>query len=158
MKQFTVWANLQLFDLIEEFNIFNTYVWIWELDHKGGWALKNWCFQIVVLEKTLENPLNCKKIEPLKPKGDQPWALIGRTDAEAETPILLPPDMKNWLLGKDPVLGKIEGGRKRGRQRMRWLVSIINSLDMNLSKLGYIGGRRCLVCCSSWCSKELDTA
>ena len=75
---------------------------MWELDHKEGWALKNWCFWIVVLEKILENPLDSMGIKPVNPKGYQPWILIGRTDAKAEAPILWPPDEKSWLIGKDP--------------------------------------------------------
>ena len=81
-------------------------VWIWELDHKEGWVPKNWCFQIVVLEKTLESHLDCKEIKAVNPKGNQPWIFIGRTDVEAETPILWPPDEKNWVIGKDPDSGK----------------------------------------------------
>ena len=79
---------------------------MWELDHKESWALKNWCFWTVVLEKTLENPLDCKEIQPIHPKVNQSWIFIGRTDAEAETSILWPPDAKNWLLRKDPDAGK----------------------------------------------------
>ena len=75
---------------------------MWELDYKESWAPKNWCFWTVVLEKTLESPLDCKKIQPVHPKGDQSWVFIGRIDAEAEAPILWPPDVKNWLIGKDP--------------------------------------------------------
>ena len=82
------------------------YVWMWELDYKESWAPKNWCFWTVVLEKTLESPLDCKEIQPVHPKGDQPWVLIGRTDVEAETPILWSPDAKNWLIWKDPDPGK----------------------------------------------------
>ena len=78
------------------------HVWMWELDYKDGWVLKNWCFWTVVLEKTLESPLDCKAIQPVHPKGDQSWVFIGRTDDEAETPILWPPDAKSWLIGKDP--------------------------------------------------------
>ena len=81
-------------------------VWMWELDYKKSWEPKNWCFWTVVLRKTLESPLDCKKIQPVYPKGNQSWILIGRTDAEAETPILWPPDAKNWLIGKDPDAGK----------------------------------------------------
>ena len=77
------------------------HVWMWELDYKESWALKNWCFWTVVLEKTLESPLDCKEIQPVHPKGDQSWIFIGRTDAEAETPILGLPDVKNWLIWKD---------------------------------------------------------
>ena len=81
-------------------------VWMWELDHKESWAPKNWCFWTVVLEKTLESPLDCKEIQPVHPKGNQSWIFIGRTDAEAETPILWPPDGKNWLIWKDPDAGQ----------------------------------------------------
>ena len=82
------------------------HVWMWELDYKESWALKNWYFWTVVLEKTLESPLDYKEIKPVNPKGNQSWIFIGRTDAEAETPILWPPDAKNWLIGKDPDAGK----------------------------------------------------
>ena len=81
-------------------------VWMWELDCEESWAPKNWCFWTVVLEKTLESPLDCKEIQPVHPKGNQPWIFIGRTDVEAETPILWPPDVKNWLIWNDPDAGK----------------------------------------------------
>ena len=84
----------------------STHVWMWELDYKESWAPKNWCFWTVVLEKTLESPLDCKEIQPVNPKGNQSWILFGRIDAEAETPILWPPDAKNCLTGKDLVAGK----------------------------------------------------
>ena len=79
---------------------------MWELDHKESWALKNWCVWTVVLEKTFESPLDCKEIQPVDPTGDQSWVFIGMTDAEAEDPILWPPDVKNWLIWKDPDAGK----------------------------------------------------
>ena len=82
------------------------HVWMWELDYKESWALKNWCFWTVVLEKTFESPLDYKEIQPVHPKGNQSWMFIGRTDAEAETPILWPPDVKNQFIGKDPDAGK----------------------------------------------------
>ena len=79
---------------------------MWELDHKENWVLKNWSFWILVLEKTLESPLDSKEIKPLNPKGNQSWIFIGRTDADAEIPVLWPPDVKNWLIWKDPDAGK----------------------------------------------------
>ena len=104
------------------------------LDQKEGWAPKNWCFQNVVLEKTPESPLDCKEIKPVHPKGKHSWIIIGRTDAEAEAPILWLPDVKILLIGKDPDAGKIEGRKRKGWQRMRWLHGIISSLDLSLSK------------------------
>ena len=89
----------------------------------------------MVLEKTLKSPLDCKEIQPVHPKGDQSWVFIGRTDVEVETLILWPPDVKSWLIGKDPDAGKIEGRRRRGRQRMRWLDGITDSMDMGLGGL-----------------------
>ena len=92
----------------------SSHVRMWELDHKEGWAPKNWCFHIVVLEKTLESHLDCNEIKPVHPQGNQPWILIGRTYAEAEAPILWSSDMKNWLIGKDPDAGKDWARGERG--------------------------------------------
>ena len=86
----------------------------WELDYKESWAAKNWCFWTVVLERTLESPLDCKEIQPINPKGNQSWIFIGRTDAEAETSIVCPPDAKNWLIGKGPDAGKDWRWEKKG--------------------------------------------
>ena len=91
---------------IQSYGFSSGHVWMWELDYKKSWAPKNWCFWTVVLEKTLESPLDWKEIQPVHPKGDQSWIFIGRTDAEAETPILWPPDVKNRTIGKDPNAGK----------------------------------------------------
>ena len=93
-------------DKHQSYGFSSSHVWMWELGHKEGWAPKNWCFWTVVLEKTLESPLDCKEIQPVNPKGNQPWIFIGRTDAEAETPILWLPDVKIWLIGKDSNAGK----------------------------------------------------
>ena len=107
------------------------HVWIWELDYKESWVLKNRCFWTMVLEKTLESPLDCKEIQPVHPKGNNSWIFIGRTDAEAETPILWPAD----TFEKTLMLRKFESGRRREQQRMSWLESITGPMDMSLSKL-----------------------
>ena len=101
----------------------SSHVWMQELNHKEGWALKKWYFEIVVLEKNFESPLDCKEIQLVNFKGIQPWIFIGRTDAKAETPILWPPDVKTWLTGKAPDVGKDWRQKEKGKQRMRWLYS-----------------------------------
>ena len=90
----------------QSYGFSSSYVWMWELDYKESWAPKNWSFWIMVLEKTVESPLDCKEIQPVNPEGNHSWIFIGRTDAEAETPILWPSDTKSWLIGKDPDAGK----------------------------------------------------
>ena len=90
----------------QSYSFSSNHVWMWELDYKESWVPTNWCFRTVVLEKTLESPLDCKEISPVHSKGNQSWIFIRRTDAEAETPILWPPDKKSWLIGKDPDAGK----------------------------------------------------
>ena len=108
---------------------------MWELDYKESWALKNWCFWRGVLEKTVESPLDSKEIQPVHPKGDQSWVFIGRTDFEAETLILWPPYVKNWLIQKYPVIGNTECRRRSGRPMMKWLDGITDSMEMSLTKL-----------------------
>ena len=125
-------------DLISQsYGFPSSHIWMWELDHKESWAPKNWCFWSVVLEKTLESPLDCKEIQLVYPKGNQSWIVIGRTDAEAEVPILWPPDSKNWLIWKDPDAGKDWRQEEKGmtEDEIRWLDGITDSMDMNLSKL-----------------------
>ena len=126
---------------------------MWELDHKECWVAKNWCFWIVVLEKTLESLLEWKEIKSVSPKGNQSWIFIGRTDAEAEAPILWPPNAKNSLV-KTLMLGNFEDRRRRGQQRIRWLDDITDSMDMSLSKLRVLVIS--LPCCIPCGHKELD--
>ena len=113
----------------QSYGFSSSHVWIWELDYKESWALKNWCF------KTLESPLDCKDIQPVHSKGNQSWIFIGRIDAEAETPILWPPDAKNWLTGKDPVVGKDWRREEKGTTEDKRLDGITDTMGMSLSKL-----------------------
>ena len=115
--------------------VFPVVIWMWELDHKESWTLKNWCFSTVVVEKTLDSLLDCNEVKLINPKGNQSWIFIGRTDVQAEAPILWLHNAKYWLIRKDLTLGKIEGRRRRGRQRMRWLDGITDWMDMSLSQL-----------------------
>ena len=112
-----------------------SHVWMWELDYKESWALKDECIWTVVLEKTLESPLDCQEIHPVHPEGNQSWIFIGRTGAEAEAPICWPPYVKSWLIGKDTDAGKDWMLEEKGQQRMRWLDGIISVMDMSLSRL-----------------------
>ena len=132
-------------------------VWMWELDYKEGWALKNWCFRTVVLEKTLESPLDRKEIQPVHPKEDQSWVFIGRTDAEAEAPLLRPPDVKSWLIGKDPDAGKDWGQEEKGvteDEMVGWHLQLTGPEFEHT--LGNNEGQGSLVCCSPWGRKESD--
>ena len=131
-------------------------VWMWELDYKESWALKNWCFWTVVLEKTLEGPLDCKEIQPVHPK-DQSWVLIGRTDVEGVTPILWPHDAKNWLIGKDPDAGKDWGQKEKGMtedEMVGWYHWLSGHGFGWTSGVG--DGQGGLECCGSWGRKESD--
>ena len=126
----------------------------WELDYKESWVVKNWCFWTVVL-KSLESPLDCKEIQPVPPKGDQSWAFIGRTDVEVETPILLPSDVKNWLIGKDPDAGKDWRQEEKGTTEdeiVRWH-HWLNGHGFGWTP-GVGDGQGGLACCGSWGRKE----
>ena len=128
-----------------------------ELDHKEGWASKNWCFWTVVLEKSLESLLDCKDIKPVNPKGNQPWKFIGRTDAEAKVPILWPPDAKSWLIGKDPDAGKDWGQGEKGMTEDE-MIGWHHRLDEHELQptLGDSEVQGSLACCSPWVCKESD--
>ena len=130
---------------------------MWELDYKESWIPKIWCFWTVVLEKTLESPLDCKEIQPIHPKGNQSWIFTGRTDVEAETPILWPPDVKNWLTGKDPDAGKDWRSEEKGTTEDE-MVGCHHWLSGRESgeTLGAGDGQRGLACCSPWGCKKSD--
>ena len=115
----------------QSYGFSSSHVWMWEFDHKESWVLKNWCFWTVVLEKTLESPLDCKEIQPVNPKGNQSWIFIGKTDAEAEAPIFGHLIQRTDSLEKILMLEKIEGRRS---VQQRWLDGITDSMDMSLSK------------------------
>ena len=135
----------------------SSHVWMWELDYKGNWALKNWCFWTVVLENILESPLDCEEIQPVHPKGDQSWIFIGRTDAEAETPVLWPPDAKSWLIWKKPWCWERlkVGGEGDNRGWDGWMASPIQWtwIWVNSGSWWWTGS---LACCSPWGRKESD--
>ena len=133
------------------------HVWMWELGYKESWALKNWCFWTVVLEKTLESPLDCKEIQLVHPKGDQSWVFIGRTDAEAETPILWPPDAKSWLIGKDPDAGRDWGQQEKGttKDEMTGWHHWLDGHELGWTP-GVGDGQGSLACCSPLGGKESD--
>ena len=128
---------------------------MWELDHKESWALKNWCFWTVMLEKILETPLDSKEIKPVNPKGNQSWVFIGRTDVEAEAPILGPPDTKNWLIWKDPDSGKDWRQEEKGTTEDE-MVGWHHRLNEFEQALGVGNGQGSLACCSPWGCKESD--
>ena len=141
----------------QSYGFSSSHVWMWELDYKESWALQNWWFWTVVLEKTLENPLDCKIIKPVNPKGNQSWIFIGRTDAKSETPILWPPDVKNWLIGKDPDAGKDWRKEDKGMTEDE-LVGWHRWLDGHeFEQIPGVGdGQGNLVRCSPWGCKELE--
>ena len=129
----------------------SSYVWKWELGRRQGWVLKNCCFWTVVLEKTLESPLDCKEIQPVHPKGNQSWVFIGRTDVEGETPILWPPHSKSWLTGKDPDAGRDWGREEKGTTEDE-MVGWHHQLDgPEFEQAQGAGeGQGGLACCSPW--------
>ena len=131
---------------------------MWELDYKESWVPKNWCFWTVVLEKTLESPLDCKEIQPLHPKGDQSWVFIGRTDAEAKTPILWPLDAKNWLIWKDPDAGKDWRQEEKGATEDEMVGWYHQLYGYGFGWTPGVGdGQGSLASCDSWGCKESDT-
>ena len=141
----------------QSYGFSSSRVWMWELDYKESWVPKNWCFWIVVLEKTLQSPLDSKEVKPVNPKGNQSWIFIGRTDAEAEAPILWPPDVKSRLIGKDPDSGKDWNQEEKGTtedEMVGWL-HWLNRHEFEQTS-GDSEGQRSLACCSSWYHKELD--
>ena len=134
------------------------HVWMWELDCEESWAPKNWCFWTVVLEKTLESPLDCKKVQPVHPKGDQSWVFFGRNDAKSETPVLWPPNVKSWLIGKGPDAGRDSGQEEKGmmEDEMAGCHHWLGGHEFEWTP-GVGDGQGGLVCCSSWGHKELET-
>ena len=133
-KQKHHFANKGLYS--QSYGFSSSYLWVLELEDKEGWTLKNWYFWIVVLEKTLESPLDCKEVKPVKLKGNPPWIFTGRTDAEAEAPIIWSPDGKKQLIGKDPDAGKDWRQKEKRQQSIRWLDGITDSVDVNLRNSG----------------------
>ena len=121
--------------MIQGYGFSSGYVWMWELDCEESWALKNWCFWTVVLEKTLQSPLDCKEIQPVHSEGDQPWDFFGRNDAKAETLVLWPPHAKSWLIGKNSDAGRDWGQEEKGTTEDGWLDGITDSMDLSLSEL-----------------------
>ena len=134
------------------------HVWMWELDCEEGWAQKNWCFWTVVLEKTLEGPLDRKEIQPVHPKGDQSWVFIGRADVEAQTPILWPPDVKSCLIWKDPDAGKDWGQEEKGTMEDEMVGWHHRHNGHGFGWTSVVGdGQGGLACCGSWGCKESYT-
>ena len=142
--------------------MYNILIWylyvLWELDYKESWVLKNWCFWMMVLEKTLESPLDCKEIQPVHSEGDQPWDFFEKNDAKAETPVLWPPHAKTWLIGKDSDAGRHWGQEEKGTTEDE-MAGWHHGLDGCESEWppGDGDGQGGLACCDSWGRKESDT-
>ena len=143
----------------QSYGFSSSHVFMWGLDYKESWVSKNWCFWTVVLEKTLENPLVSKEIQPVHPEGNQSWIVIRRTDVETETLILWPPDVKNWLIGKDPDAGK-DWRQEKKRMTKHEMVGWHQGLDEHQCEQapGVGDGQGGLACCNSWGHKESDTS
>ena len=141
----------------QSYGFSSSHIWMWELDYKESWVLKNWCFWTVVLETTLESPLDCKEIQPVHPKGNQSWVFIGRTDAEAETLILRLPDSKKWLIWKDPDAGKDGRQEEKGapEDEMVGWHHWLNRHEFEKA-LGVRDGQKSLACFTPWDCKESD--
>ena len=154
-KQRHYFANKGLSSLSYDFS--SSHIWMQDLDYKESWVPRNWCFSTVVLEKTLESPLDCKEIPPVHPKRNQSWIFIRRTDAEAETPILWPPDVKNWLTGKDPDAGKDWRQEEKGTTEVKMVGwhHQLNGHGFGWTP-GVGDGQGGLVCCGSLGRKESD--
>ena len=158
-KPLTVWITINCGKFWKRWEYPTTWsVWMWEFDHKEDWAQKNGCFQIMVLAKTLESPLDFKEIKPVNSKGNQPWIFTGRTDAETEGPLLWPPDAKSQLIAKDPDTGK-DWGQKEKEATEDEMVGWHHWLNEHESEQtsGDSEGQGSLVCCRPWGHKESDT-
>ena len=141
----------------QSYGFSSSHVWVWEMDYKESWVPKNWCFWTVVLEKTLERPLDCKEIQPVHSEGDQPWDFFGGNDAKAETPVLWPPHAKSWLIGKDSDAGRDWGQEEKGTtedEMVRWHHWLDRHEFEQAPEVG--DGQGSLACCSPWGRKESD--
>ena len=143
--------------LCQGYGFSSSHVWLWELDHKESWVPKNWCFWTVVLEKSLESPLDCKEIQLVHSEGDQPWDFFGRNDAKAETPVLWPPHAKSWLIGKNSDAGRDWGQEEKGmtEDEMAGWHHWLDGRESGWTP-GVSNGQGGLVCCNSWSRKESD--
>ena len=149
-------AMTNLNSILKSYGFSSSHVWMWDLDYKESWVLKNWCFWTVVLEKTLASPLDCKEIQPVHPKGNQSWIFIGRTDATAEAPIIWLPDVKNWLIGKDPDAGNDWRQEEKGMKEDEMVGWHHWCHGHEFEQALQVGdGQGILACYSPWGHKEL---
>ena len=154
-KQRQYFADKGLYS--QNYGFSSSHVLLWELDHKEGWTMKNWSFWTIVLEKTLESLLDCKEIQPVHSKGDQPWDFFGRNDGKAETPVLWPPHAKSWLIGKDSEAGRDWGQEEKGttEDEMAGWHHRLDGREFEWTP-GFGDRQGGLACCDSWVCKELD--